>query len=140
MFNVRIDVPKSRSYYPKKSCFSLTYVIKNYYHTWMLRGKICYMETNINFRDPRTDPLQCASSRTLFYSITMMPKIFIEDFSNPKQHKNVRSINNTTSSHLVSCRVIPRPSTMKEWEKDVFWKNRALGNLKCNKSYNLKFR
>ena len=36
--------------------------------------------------------------------------------------------------------VIRRPATMKGWEKDVFWKIRALGNLKCSKSTNLKSR
>ena len=69
-----------------------------------------------------------------------MPKIFIEDSSNLKHPKNVKSINNTTSSYLVSCRVIPRPATTKGWEKAVFWKIRALGNLKYNKSNNLKSR
>ena len=75
----------------------------------MLRGKLCYMKTNINFRDL----LQCVGSRKLFYSITIMPKIFIEDSSNLRHPKIVRSINDTTSSHLVSCRVIPRPPIMK---------------------------
>ena len=69
-----------------------------------------------------------------------MPKIFIEDSSNLKHPKNAKNLNNTTSSHLVSCRVIPRPATMNGWEKDVFWKVRALGNLKYNKSNNLKSR
>ena len=69
-----------------------------------------------------------------------MLKIFIEDSSNFKHAKNVKSINNTTSSDLVSCRVLTRPATMKGWEKDVFWKKRALGNLKCNKINNLKSR
>ena len=35
---------------------------------------------------------------------------------------------------------IRRPATMKGWEKDVFWKIRTLGNLKCSKSNNLKSR
>ena len=63
-----------------------------------------------------------------------MPKIFIEDSGNLKTPKNVKSINNTTVSHLVSFHVIPRPATMKGWEKEVFWKTRALGNLKCNQN------
>ena len=46
-----------------------------------------------------------------------MPKIFIEDSSNLKHPKNVKSINNTTSSYLVSCRVIPRPATMRGEKK-----------------------
>ena len=67
-----------------------------------------------------------------------MPQILIEDSGNLEHPKNVKSISNTTVSHLVSCRVIPRPATMKGWEKEVFWKMRALGNLKCNKSNNLE--
>ena len=48
-----------------------------------------------------------------------MPKIFIGDSG--KQHpKNVKSSNNTTVSHLVSCHVIPSLATMKGWEKEVF--------------------
>ena len=66
-----------------------------------------------------------------------MPQILIEDSGNLKHPKNVKSISNTTVSHLVSCRVIPRPATMKGWEKEVLWKINALGNLKCNKSNNL---
>ena len=46
-----------------------------------------------------------------------MLQIFIEDSGNLKHPKNVKSINNTTVSHLVSCRVIPRPATMKKGEK-----------------------
>ena len=69
-----------------------------------------------------------------------MSKISFEDFGNLKHPKNLKSINNTTSSCLVSCRVISRPATVKGWEKDVFWKIRALGNLKCNKIDNLKSR
>ena len=81
----------------------------------MLLEKLCYMKTNINFRDPGTDPPppQSVGSRTLFYPITIMPKIFIEVPSNLKHPKNVKSINNTTYSHLVSCRVRPRLDTMK---------------------------
>ena len=79
----------------------------------MFLEKLCYIKTNINFRDPGTDPPQCAGSKTVFYPMSIMPKIFIEDSSNLKHPKNVKSINNTTSSYLVSCRVIFRPATMK---------------------------
>ena len=48
-----------------------------------------------------------------------MPKVFIEDSSNPKNVKSINSNNGLTNSYLVSCRVIPRPATMKWWEKDV---------------------
>ena len=67
-----------------------------------------------------------------------MPQILIEDSDNLKHPKNVESISNTTVSHLVSCRLIPRPDTMEEWEKEMFWKIHALGNLKYNKSNNLE--
>ena len=50
---------------------------------------------------------------TLFYTTSKITKIFIVDSSNLKHLKNVKSINNTTSSYLLSCRVIPRPATMK---------------------------
>ena len=67
--------------------------------------------------------------------VSIMPQTFIEDSGNLK---NVKSINNTSASHLVSCCVIPRPATEKGLKKDVFWKIRALENLKCNKSNYLK--
>ena len=49
-----------------------------------------------------------------------MPKISIENSGNFKHPKNMKNINNTTVSHLVSCRVIPKPATMKGREKKVF--------------------
>ena len=49
-----------------------------------------------------------------------MPQILIEDSGNFKHPKNVKSISNATVSHLVSCRVIPRPTIMKERKKQVF--------------------
>ena len=141
MFSVCIDLPKGPSYYPKniRLQFYISYY-KKYYATWMLLEKLCYMKTNISFRDPVIDPSQSFGSRTLFYTISIMPKIFIEDSSNLKHPKNVKSINNTMSSYLVSCRVISSLAIMKRWEKDVFWKIQALGNLKCTKSKNLKSR
>ena len=42
-----------------------------------------------------------------------MRKRFIGDSGNLKHPKNVKIINNTTVSHLVSCRVMPRSATMK---------------------------
>ena len=137
-----IGAPKVPSYYPKNIMFQF-YICyyKNYYANWMFLEKLCYIKININFRNLGTDPPQSVGSRTLFYPISIMPKVFIEDSSNLKHPKNVKSINSNngiTSSYLVSCRVIPRAATMKWWEKDVFWKIRALGNLKCNTSNNLK--
>ena len=67
-----------------------------------------------------------------------MPQMLIEDSGNLKNPKNLKSINNTTVFHIVSCRVIPKQATMKGWEKEVFWKIHALGNLKCNKNNNLE--
>ena len=66
-----------------------------------------------------------------------MLQILIEDSGNLKHPKNVKSISNATVP-LVSCCVIPRPAAMKGWEKEVFWKIHALGNLKCNKKNNLE--
>ena len=105
----------------------------------MLLKKLCYLKTNIYFmeqawkRTPLLSP-QSVGSRTLFYLISIMPKTFIEGSGNLKYPRNVKTINNTTVSHLVICCVIPRPGTMKGWEKETFGKIRVLGNLKCNKS------
>ena len=79
----------------------------------MLLEKLCYMKTNINFRSLEQTPLIRVGSRTLFYSISIRPKIYIEDFGKFKHPKIVKSNNNTTVSHLASCRVIPKPVTMK---------------------------
>ena len=67
-----------------------------------------------------------------------MLQILIEDSGNIKHPKNVKSISNTTVSHLLGSRLIPRPATMKGWGKEVFWKIHALENLKCNESNNLE--
>ena len=76
----------------------------------MVPEKICYIKTNKNFRDQtfNRSPAKC----------------WIKDFILPHNYRaqnfyrrfwqpSVKSINNTTGSHLVSCRVIPRPPTMK---------------------------
>ena len=79
----------------------------------MLLEKLCYLKVpsktriDLNFSD------QSFGSRTLFYPISIMPEILIEDSRNLKHPKNVKSISNPAVSHLVSCRVIPRPATMK---------------------------
>ena len=62
---------------------------------------------------PGTDHTQSFGSKTLFYPIGIMPQILIEDSGNLNHPKNVKSISNTTVSHLVSCHVIPGPTTMK---------------------------
>ena len=52
-----------------------------------------------------------------FYPVSIVPQIFIEDSSNLE---NLKSINNTSATHLVSCRVIPRPVTEKRLKKEMF--------------------
>ena len=59
------------------------------------------------------DRPQSVDSRTLFYPISTMRQILIEDSGNLKHPKSVKSISNTTASHLVSCRVKPGPATIK---------------------------
>ena len=103
----------------------LEYYLKNY-ATWKV--------TWISGTKPGTDSLQSVGSKTLFYPIGIMPKIFVEDSGNLKHPKNVKSINNTMAPQLVYCHVIPRPATIKGREKEVFWKICALGNLKCNQN------
>ena len=77
----------------------------------MLLEKLCYIKTNINFRGTGKNPSKVLSPG-FFYSLTIIPKIFIENSSNLKHPKNVKCINNRTSSHLVSCCIIPTPVTM----------------------------
>ena len=43
------------------------------------------------------------TARTLFYPVSIMPWIFIEDPGNLKHLTNVKANNNSMSSHLVSC-------------------------------------
>ena len=64
-------------------------------------------------------PTQSVGSRTLFYHMSMMLQIFIEDSGNLKNPRNVKSIHNTTASHLVSCRVILRPGVQKKKKKNM---------------------
>ena len=51
MFNLCIDAPKLASYYPQNIMLQFTCYHKKYYATVMLLEKLCYMKTNINFRD-----------------------------------------------------------------------------------------
>ena len=81
MFSLCIDVPEGAAYYPQNIMlhFYISYH-KNYYATLMLLEKLCYMKTNINFRDQarnRIPPI--AGSRTSFYLISIMLQIFSED-------------------------------------------------------------
>ena len=50
---------------------------KNYYATLMLLGNLCYMKTNINYRDQAwNNPPQIAGSRTSFYHISIILQTF----------------------------------------------------------------
>ena len=69
--------------------------------------------TQISGTKPGTDRPQSDVSMTLFYHISIMLQIFIEDSGNLKNPKNVKSINSTTVSHLVSCRVTLRAAMEK---------------------------
>ena len=52
MFSLCIDAPKGASYYPQNIMlqFYICYH-KNYYATLMQLEKLCFMKTNINFKD-----------------------------------------------------------------------------------------
>ena len=122
---------------PKISCFSFCLCFdKNYYATWMLLEKLCHMKSNINFRDQAWNrpPTECCVKDFILLHKYHGQNFLSKILATLKHPKNVKSINNTTVSHVVSCRVIPRPATMKGWQKEVFWKIRALGNLKCNQN------
>ena len=73
------------------------YCCKNYYATW-----------NQAWNRPITKSFVRDG-----YPISIMSYILIEHSGNLQHPKNVKSISNTTVSHLVSCRVISRPATMK---------------------------
>ena len=73
------------------------YCCKNYYATW-----------NQAWNRPITKSFVRDA-----YPISIMSYILIEHSGNLQHPKNVKSISNTTVSHLVSCRVISRPATMK---------------------------
>ena len=130
IFTLRFDAPKGPSYFTQNIVPQFYICYHKNFATWKL--------TYISSPKPGTGSPQSVGSRDLFCPISIMHKTFVEDSGNLKHHKNVKSIKNTKGSLLVSC-VIPRPATMKGWEKEVFWKMGALGNLKCNKSNNLKF-
>ena len=74
MFNLCIDIPKRLSYYPQNITFQ--------------------------FYVSGIDRPQSVGSRTLFYPISIMPQILIEDSDNLKHPKGVKSISNTAVSHL----------------------------------------
>ena len=145
MLSVCIDAQKKLSYYPQNIMFQF-YICyhKSYYATWMLLEKLSCLNVssktkiNLSFGDQAWNklPTKCWV-KDFILPISAMPQIFMVDYGNLEHPKNLKSINNTMISDLNSCRVIPRPA-MKRWKKEVFWKIHSLGNLKCNKSNNLK--
>ena len=148
MFKVSVDAQEGLSYYPENIAFQfyichhkklLCYL--NATRRTMLHECFIKNENWLKFQGPNLEQTdrKVFGSRTLFYRISIMLQIFIEDSGNLKHPKNVKSINNAMGSDLVSCRVLPGlPAIMKRWEKEVFWKIDALGNLKCNRSNVLK--
>ena len=54
------------------------------------------MKSNINFRDQSWNRYP---QNVGFYFISIMPRIFIEDSSEPKHPKNVKSTNNTMGNN-----------------------------------------
>ena len=148
MFKVSVDAQEGLSYYPENIAFQfyichhkklLCYL--NATRRTMLHECFIKNENWLKFQGPNLEQTdrKVFGSRTLFYRISIMLQIFIEDSGNLKHPKNVKSINNAMGSDLVSCHVLPGlPAIMKRWEKEVFWKIDALGNLKCNRSNVLK--
>ena len=67
--------------------------------------------------------------RTIFYPISIVSQIFIEDPGNLKLFKNLKTNNDSTGSHLVSCRVITSSAIVKGEkkrfsEKTYSWKSK----------------
>ena len=71
--------------------------------------------TELNFRDQAWNrPTTKCWVKDFILPHKHDAQILIEGSGNLKHSINVRSISNTKVSHLVSCRVIPRPATMKQ--------------------------
>ena len=92
MSSVCVDAPKGPSYYPQN--ITLQFYIcyhKNYYGTWMLIEKLCYLyvsgktKPNINFSDQDCNrPSAKCWVKDFVLPISIMPQIFIEDSGNLK--------------------------------------------------------
>ena len=125
---------------PKMSCFSFTYVIikttmllecslKNY-ATWKLTYFLETLEQS---------PLKVLGEGLYFIPWASCPKFLSKILATLNTLKMWKaSIISSLVPHPPH--PSPRPATVKGWEKKVFWKIRALGNLKYNKSNNLKSR
>ena len=81
------------------------------------------MKTDLNFRDQAWNrPTTKCWVKDFILAHKHDAQILIENSGNLKHTENVKSVINTSVSHLVSCRVIPRPANMKGWGKEVvFW-------------------
>ena len=66
------------------------------------------MRTDLNFSDQAWNRLTAnCRFKNFNLPLNILPQILIEDSGNLKHPKNVKSISNTTVSHLVSCHVVP---------------------------------
>ena len=70
--------------------------------------------TELNFRDQVWNRPTTNKVKDFILPHKHDAQILIEGSCSLKHSKKVRSISRTKVSHLVSCRVIPRPATMKE--------------------------
>ena len=98
-------------------CPGRTFILPQKCHTSVLHTllyKLCCMKTIVNIRGQawnRTRAKCWVKHFILHYK--HHAKNFIEDSGYFKHPKNVKSISNTTGSHLVSCYSITRPANMK---------------------------
>ena len=97
----------------KISSFSFTYIIIK--TTMLLEDYLKNYATWI-FHNKRKPTTKCWV-KDFILPHKHHAQILIEDSGNLKLPENVKSVSNTTVSHLACCCVIPRPDTMKGWEK-----------------------
>ena len=123
--------PKRTLILPPKYHVSVLHICKtykNYYATWRLLEKLCYLgvsqktRADLSFRDQAYNrPTTKCWVKDFILTHKHDAPNFNQRFWQPFKHpKNVKSISNTAVFHFVSCRVIPRSATMKVWEKEVF--------------------
>ena len=78
----------------------------------MLFEKLCYIKTNINFRNSGTDPSKVLGQGLYFIPYASCTK-FLSKILATLNTLKYEKVYNTTVSYLVSCHVIARPATMK---------------------------
>ena len=118
MFSMCIDPQKGPSFYPSEYYASVSHILPKkllcYMNAaWkiMLIGCFINTRTDLNFRD------QVWNRPTT--------KCWVKEFFLSHKHhasnfnRNVKSISNTLVSHLVSGHAIPKPASMKGWDKEV---------------------